>query len=75
MDIAELANALGAVVVSKDEDFIDLLGRKVLRTGLLWIRYGNIKPADLWALLAPQLPAISQLLRSGQDLVKVPAAR
>src|SRR5262249_13609459 len=39
--IAELAGQAGAVVVSKDSDFCELLERSNPRVQMLWVRVGN----------------------------------
>jgi len=64
VEIATLANELGAAVVSKDEDFRDLLRRGVLRTGLVWVRTGNVAPDALWSLFETSLPGILQLFET-----------
>jgi predicted nuclease of predicted toxin-antitoxin system len=72
-EIAQLANALGAAVISKDEDFVDLLGRRVLETGLVWVRCGNVTPEVLWALIEPNVPEVIRQLEAGRQVVEVPA--
>ncbi len=39
--IADKANELAAVMVSKDADFVDLHERDVLKTPLVWVRLGD----------------------------------
>jgi predicted nuclease of predicted toxin-antitoxin system len=50
--IAEKANQLEAVMVSKDADFVDLSDRGVLKVPLLWVRLGNFG-SDLRGIPTP----------------------
>lgn len=69
--IAELANALGAAVVSKDSDFVDLSVRGVLRTALVWIRIPNTPAEELRDAILPQLSSIVARIEAGERIVEV----
>ena len=71
-EIAELANDLGAYVISKDEDFTVLVLRKILRTGLIWARFGNTDQSRLWAGIEPILGEIAERMRHGAKQIDVP---
>lgn len=71
VDVALAANARNAVLVSKDEDFVELSRRGVLTVPLLWIRLGNITNAALWTKLAPLLPQIEAAFAVGEKIVEV----
>lgn len=69
--VAGEANRLKAVLVSKDEDFVDLSGRGVLQAQFLWIRSGNMTTAKLWMILEPLLPDIERAFVAGEKIVEV----
>jgi predicted nuclease of predicted toxin-antitoxin system len=67
-DIARTAEATGAILVSKDEDFVIL--RMPDRFALLWLRCGN---ATNWALtiwLEARWERIEALLKAGERMVE-----
>lgn len=67
--IVAAAEGIGAVLVSKDEDFLIL--RHPDRFALLWLRLGNATNRALTAWLEPRWPEIERLLVSGERLVEV----
>ncbi|MBO9527258.1 MAG: DUF5615 family PIN-like protein [Sphingobium yanoikuyae] len=67
--IAARAEADGAVLISKDEDFILL--RLPDRFVLLWLRCGNATNRALVAWLEPRWARIEVLLGCGERLVEV----
>jgi len=67
--IADRAEAAGAVLVSKDEDFLIL--RLPNRFPLLWLRVGNATNRALIAWLEPRWSEIERLLLEGEPLVEV----
>lgn len=67
--IAARAEADGAVLISKDEDFILL--RLPDRFALLWLRCGNATNRALVVWLEPRWSRIVALLGSGERLVEV----
>jgi predicted nuclease of predicted toxin-antitoxin system len=70
-EVAELAATLDAVLVTKDEDFVDLSMRAVLSTPFLWIRSGDMTTRRLWAMLEPSLPTIVEAFNSGERIVEL----
>jgi predicted nuclease of predicted toxin-antitoxin system len=70
-EVAELAAKLEAVLISKDEDFVDLSMRALLSTPFLWIRSGNMTTRRLWAMLEPSLPTIVEAFNSGERIVEL----
>lgn len=68
--IAERAAADGAVMVTKDEDY---LAWRVRTAGLrvLWLRLGNLPNARLLARLEAAWPAVVSRLDQGAELVEV----
>ena len=67
--IADHAAATGAVLVSKDEDFVVL--RLPDRFALLWLRCGNATNRALTAWLEPRWTQVEALLGSGERFVEV----
>ena len=67
--IASAAETEGAILVTKDEDFVAL--RLPDRFGLLWLRVGNATNAALFAWLEPRWSQIESLLGSGERFVEV----
>lgn len=68
-EIADRAEADGAVLVSKDEDFITL--RLPDRFAFLWLRCGNATNRALAAWLEPRWEQIAALLTAGERFVEV----
>lgn len=67
--IAARAEADGAVLVSKDEDFVTL--RLPDRFGLLWLRCGNATNRALVAWLEPRWRRAETLLEAGERFVEL----
>lgn len=68
-EIAARAETGGAVLVSKDEDFVTL--RLPDRFVLLWLRCGNATNAALAAWLTPRWERIETLLGAGERFIEV----
>jgi len=69
--IWEEAERLGAVIVSKDEDFVHLRTLKPDGPSLVWVRVGNTTRRDLIAWFAQLLPEIERALLAGERLIEV----
>jgi predicted nuclease of predicted toxin-antitoxin system len=67
-----LANSLGAYVMSKDEDFSELVVRGLLQTGVIWVHLGNTDQRRLWASIQPLLGTIAKQVRDGAKVIHVP---
>ena len=60
-----------AVIVTKDEDFAV---RAQLRAGgpqVVWVRYGNVRKAELLQKLAAVWPDVSDAIARGESLVEL----
>lgn len=68
-EIAARAEVDGAVLVSKDEDFVTL--RLPDRFALLWLRCGNSTNRALTAWLEPRWAQIERWLARGERFVEV----
>jgi len=63
------ARDAGAVVVTKDEDFVRLLEAHGPPPQLVWVTVGNVRKARLRALFEQHWPAIRVQLAAGEPLV------
>ena len=70
-EIFEAARQAGAVVMSKDSDFVDLVSRLGAPPQVLWIRCGNTSNAQMRVVLSRTLAAAVSLLRRGERLVEI----
>ena len=71
VQVAAVANELDAVVLSKDVDFVDLVGRGILRTALVHIRLLNMTASETCAAVLPRLPSIIASIDAGERIVEV----
>ena len=65
------ARQAGAVLMTKDSDFIDLLTRQGPPPQVLWLTCGNTTNAALRKILADAWPRIAALLAAGEPLVEI----
>jgi predicted nuclease of predicted toxin-antitoxin system len=65
--IARLAQSQRGILISKDEDFVDL--HLPDRFAFLWLRCGNISNRGLIAWLEPQWGEVEERLRAGERLI------
>lgn len=70
-EIWRVASELGAVIVSKDEDFA--LRMQVLGSGprVVWVRSGNVRNAELLRRWEELWPSVREALERGETLVEV----
>ena len=59
------------VIISKDEDFADLVHLRHPYTPVILVRLGNCRNEDLFAAFARALPMIRQRLENGEILIEV----
>lgn len=67
--IAQQAVTDGAILISKDEDF--LVTRLPDRFPFIWVRLGNASNRALIAWLEPRWGAIETMLKNGERLIEV----
>lgn len=70
-EIFEKARAADVAVFTKDEDFVDLVGRLGTPPQVLWLRCGNMSNARLWSILSRTLADALELLRQGEPIVEI----
>jgi predicted nuclease of predicted toxin-antitoxin system len=68
--IRQYAESIGAVIVTKDEDFAV---HRLLREGpsVVWIRIGNTRRVELLRRIEAELSAIVTALEQGETLVEI----
>lgn len=65
------ARAVGAVVITKDYDFVQLLERFGAPPQIVWLTCGNTSNARLRKLLQVAWPRVNELLLAGESLVEI----
>ena len=69
--IFDAARNAGAIVMTKDADFVLLLERFGPPPQVLWVRCGNTTNAHMRRVLAETLPSALALLEAGEPLVEI----
>ena len=72
LDVFYAARTAGATIMSKDQDFVDLVLMHDTPPQIIWVTCGNTSNAFLRNLLQRVFPQILQLLESGEPLVELP---
>ncbi|MDZ7720865.1 MAG: DUF5615 family PIN-like protein [Balneolaceae bacterium] len=70
-EIFESAKKAGAVVMSKDDDFIQLIEQRGTPPKLIWITCGNTSNARMRDILSTALLKTKELLESGENIVEI----
>jgi predicted nuclease of predicted toxin-antitoxin system len=70
-EIYEAARRAGAVVMTKDADFLALLEQFGPPPQVIWITCGNTSNARLRGILHETLPVVLKLLEQGEPLVEI----
>src|SRR5215471_9946227 len=70
-EIFEKARSAGAIVMTKDEDFVQLQERRGVPPQLVWVTCGNISNPELKLLLLSRWEQTLALLRGGEPLVEI----
>ena len=71
LEIFEAARSAGAVVMTKDRDFVELVQRRGPPPHVLWITCGNTSKAHLRAILKSTLAEALVLLQRGEPVVEI----
>ena len=74
-EIFESARRAAVVVLTKDEDFVELVRRRGQPPQVLWLRCGNTSNALLKNILEQTLPDALELLRHGEAVVEISRAK
>jgi predicted nuclease of predicted toxin-antitoxin system len=75
LPIFRAAREAGAVIMSKDSDFVLLLERLGPPPQILWVTCGNTSNARLREVLLQTFPAARTRLEQGEPLVEISDAR
>lgn len=70
-EIFEVAKAQGAIFMTKDRDFVDLVDRLGAPPQIIWLTCGNTSNARLREMLSATLLEALELLQSGEKLVEI----
>lgn len=65
------AREAGAIVLTKDRDFVLLLEQLGPPPQILWLTIGNTSNAHLKEALSKSFPTVQKLLRRGEPLVEI----
>jgi predicted nuclease of predicted toxin-antitoxin system len=71
LEIFEAAKAQGAILMTKDSDFVDLVDRLGAPPQIIWLTCGNTSNSRLCEILSSTFPEALALLRSGEKLVEI----
>ena len=74
-EIFRAARAAGAVVMTKDRDFVDLLKRHGPPPLVLWLTLGNTSNAVMKEVLRTALPKALDQVSNGEALVEISRGR
>jgi predicted nuclease of predicted toxin-antitoxin system len=61
----------GAVIITKDEDFADLVTRGLEAPVVVWIRIGNTSRRALLSWFEPHLDSVADLVSAGNRLLEL----
>lgn len=71
IDIFQRARRPGHVIMTKDDDFVDIVTRLGAPPQILWITCGNVTNRALQELLTRSFPAARALLEAGEPVVEL----
>jgi predicted nuclease of predicted toxin-antitoxin system len=71
MTIFAAARDAGAVVLTKDSDFVELLIRHGPPPQVIWLTSGNTNNDTLRAILTQAWPSVAHLLAQGEPLIEI----
>ena len=71
LEIAVIANDSGAVLVTRDADFVQFSKNGTLTVPLIWVRLGNMRRAALATAIRARLPTIVRSIEAGERIVEI----
>ena len=74
-EIFHAARAAGAVVMTKDRDFVELLERFGPPPQVIWVTCGNTSNRAMKHIRSTSLPVALDLIRSAEPLVEISDVR
>ena len=69
--IASAAETDGAILVTKDEDFADMVATGGKSPVVVWVRVGNTRRAELLTWFDPLIDDIVRMIGDGQVLIEL----
>jgi predicted nuclease of predicted toxin-antitoxin system len=70
-DIFLQAGQKGSIIVSKDDDFANLVTTLGAPPQVVWVRTGNVRTSSLLKLFEDRLSALMEHVRAGSPLVAI----
>ncbi|MBD3273660.1 MAG: hypothetical protein GF372_00010 [Candidatus Marinimicrobia bacterium] len=70
-EIFNAAREAGAVIMSKDRDFVQLLDMHGPPPQIIWVTCGNTSNREMRKILSAALPEVIKLVESGEHLVEI----
>ncbi len=70
-DIFDAARKWGAIVVTKDRDFVELVRRRGPPPAIIWLTCGNTSTKALTGILSVTFGMARQLLEAGEAIVEI----
>jgi predicted nuclease of predicted toxin-antitoxin system len=70
-EIFQAAREQGAIVLTKDVDFVVLQAQRGVPPQVIWLTCGNTSNARIREVLVARLPKVLALLESGEPLVEI----
>jgi predicted nuclease of predicted toxin-antitoxin system len=71
VEIFARAKADGAVLISKDSDFVDLVQRLGPPPQVVWLTCGNVTNAHLKDVFGRAWPKVASLLAAGESVIEL----
>jgi predicted nuclease of predicted toxin-antitoxin system len=69
--IFDLAQGAGAIVFTKDRDFVELVHRLGVPPQIIWITCGNTSNREMMRVLETTFERACELLASGETMVEI----
>ena len=69
--IRAAARQAGAVILTKDRDFVDAVQRDPMQPSVLWVRAGNTSTPAMKLILSSRLPSALDALGRGERVVEL----
>ena len=69
--IFERARADDAILLTKDKDFVDLVGRFGHPPAVIWLRCGNTSETSMKRILSDHLDATLEFIAGGEAIVEI----
>ncbi len=75
LEIFHAARKANAIIITKDQDFVRLVGRLGPPPSVIWVTCGNTSTARLREVLSASLSSALNLIEAGEALIEISDAR